>query len=523
MPPLELPDPTAPAELGRSGGRGRAAVRRARARREARLRAHRGERRRGRRALRAPGRAAAGARARGRADQAARPAAILERLGGRLEPAEGGAGRRPARAPPDAARRDRLELRPADAGRAGALHEPRRVRRRVHVEGAEAVARRASALDVVDGVESLLDKSLLRTEPHGRRRAALRDAGDDPRVRARAAGRARRRRGRAAPPRRASTWRWPRRPSRRCSGRTSSLAGAARRRARQPPRRADLGGESGRRRSGCGPAPRCGASGSSAPPTSKAASTSSGCSRGLRLAAVAREAQSRLASLASSRATTTRSPLLEASLPVHRGWETTESRCYLGVLGMGLSATGRCRPCGCDHRGGLETARRSRDPYDGGVRRLRRSAQPLRAQGSSTRPQRALEESVRTAHRLGNIRSVAALDQGTRRNRVPPRRLPQPACSRGEPRHPPQPRRHLGISRSLSSLALLRSGSTTTTRRGAWPRRASRSNGKWAIGPGCSSTSRCWDGFVRVLGSVSGLAREKREDKNYYGLRWTNS
>ena len=58
------------------------------------------------------------------------------------------------------------------------------------LDGAAAVAGDVE-LDVVDGVESLLNNSLLRTEPHVERRAPLRNARDDAGVRARAAGRAR--------------------------------------------------------------------------------------------------------------------------------------------------------------------------------------------------------------------------------------------------------------------------------------------------------------------------------------------
>ena len=54
------------------------------------------------------------------------------------------------------------------------------------------------------------------------RRAALRDAGDDPRVRAGAAGGERRGGGDPAGARRATSWRWPRRPSRELRGRTQA-------------------------------------------------------------------------------------------------------------------------------------------------------------------------------------------------------------------------------------------------------------------------------------------------------------
>ena len=57
-------------------------------------------------------------------------------------------------------------------------------------------------LELIDGIESLLKNSLLRTERMSRGRAALRNAGDHARIRARASRRARRRRGRPPPPRR---------------------------------------------------------------------------------------------------------------------------------------------------------------------------------------------------------------------------------------------------------------------------------------------------------------------------------
>ena len=58
------------------------------------------------------------------------------------------------------------------------------------LDGAAAVAGDLD-LDLVDGIESLLNNSLLRTEPHVRGRAPLRNARDDAGVRARAARRAR--------------------------------------------------------------------------------------------------------------------------------------------------------------------------------------------------------------------------------------------------------------------------------------------------------------------------------------------
>ena len=84
-----------------------------------------------------------------------------------------------------------------------------------------AGGRRPRLATVLDGLESLVAKSLLaRQAPDWRgaaergggwrRRAALRDAGDDPRVRAGAAGGERGGGRLRAAPRRATSWRWPR-------------------------------------------------------------------------------------------------------------------------------------------------------------------------------------------------------------------------------------------------------------------------------------------------------------------------
>ena len=78
---------------------------------------------------------------------------------------------RPARAPADAARRDRLEPRPARGGRAAGLRPLRGLRRRRHprCRSRRSSATRASAADALDAVASLVDKSLLRqeSEPDG--------------------------------------------------------------------------------------------------------------------------------------------------------------------------------------------------------------------------------------------------------------------------------------------------------------------------------------------------------------------
>ena len=88
------------------------------------------------------------------------------------------------------------------------------------LDGAKAVAGDLE-LDVVAGVESLLNNSLLRTEPTGRRRATLRDARDDPRVRASNGWRSAATARPCAAATRASTSRSRRRPSRRYSAHSS--------------------------------------------------------------------------------------------------------------------------------------------------------------------------------------------------------------------------------------------------------------------------------------------------------------
>ena len=80
--------------------------------------------------------------------------------------------------------RHRLELRPARPERAGAVPAAGRLRRRLHAGGGRGGLRRDGDLgiDVLDGLASLVDKSLLSQRGRPGRRAALRDAGDDPRV-----------------------------------------------------------------------------------------------------------------------------------------------------------------------------------------------------------------------------------------------------------------------------------------------------------------------------------------------------
>ena len=99
---------------------------------------------RGRRDLRAAGWAAAGDRAGRRAQQAAsRPRRCWRGCDAKHRLALADRRRaRPARAPADAARRDRLELRPARRSRAGAVRPAGRVCRRLHAGGGRGGVRR---------------------------------------------------------------------------------------------------------------------------------------------------------------------------------------------------------------------------------------------------------------------------------------------------------------------------------------------------------------------------------------------
>ena len=128
--------------------------------------------------LRAARRAAAGDRARRRALQGALPAGDPRSAGAAARPAHGRPARRPG-APADAARGDRLELRPARGGRADAVRRARRVRRRLDAGGRRGGhgARRARR-----------DRRAGGPEPRHPRRRSLRDVRQHPRVRARAAG-----------------------------------------------------------------------------------------------------------------------------------------------------------------------------------------------------------------------------------------------------------------------------------------------------------------------------------------------
>ena len=169
----------------------------------------------------------------------------------------------------DASRRDRVEPQPARRARASRSSPASAVFvGGTSLETAENVAGQPLGLEfgeVLDSIASLVDNGLVRQVESGRRRAAIQDARDDPRVRARAARRARRARGRAQPPsdpvRRARRDRragaHPREPGR--------LARAAERGERQHPRRASRGRSSpARSSSGCGSPARSCASGASA-------------------------------------------------------------------------------------------------------------------------------------------------------------------------------------------------------------------------------------------------------------------
>ena len=307
----------------------------------ARLRALRGERRRGRGAVPAHGRAAARARAGGRADQAALP----ER--------DPRASRREARAPEGGTR---ARACPNGTGRcaprsewsydllagrgAGAVHEPRRLRRRASRSTAPRRSRASSSSTSSTGrvapeQQPAPDRARWPAASPASgcwgRSASTRSSG----------WRARRRRGGAAPPR--GLLRRARGGGRARAARATAaaLARAARCRARQHPRRDDLGG---RERRGGGRLAdrrrRSGASGRCEGTSRRAASASSGCwrwarargRRGPRLRRRSRPSRS-------SRATTKQCVVsLEASLPVHRG--LGDDRRVAGSL----SASLRLRP-----------------------------------------------------------------------------------------------------------------------------------------------------------------------------------
>ena len=89
------------------------------------------------------------------------PQAMLPRLQQRLSILTAGA--RTLGAPTDPPRRHRLELRPARGGRTAAVRPTVSVRRGWTLESAEVVCDPADlGLDVLDGLASLVDKSLVR-------------------------------------------------------------------------------------------------------------------------------------------------------------------------------------------------------------------------------------------------------------------------------------------------------------------------------------------------------------------------
>ena len=138
----------------------------------------------------APARHAARDRARGGAGEALLARRAPRPAGGPAQPPLRRRAR-PAGAAADAARRDRLELRPARRGAPPAARPPVGVRRAASTSTPPrpcAGRRSELGMDVVDGLVALADQSLIRTR-RDRRRAALPDARHDPRVRRREARR----------------------------------------------------------------------------------------------------------------------------------------------------------------------------------------------------------------------------------------------------------------------------------------------------------------------------------------------
>ena len=172
------------------------------------------------------------------------PAEIAERL----DTALGALGRRRARrtrAPADAARDDRLEPRAAQRRRAAVLRALRGVRRRRDRRGGRDDHRRRTGHARRPGRQepARAAPARIRAHPAG-------DARDDPRLRRRALRRRRRRRRRARGPLsllpRARPA--PRNRTRASGRRRPGAPRPARRRDRQPPRGARMGGRAARRR-----------------------------------------------------------------------------------------------------------------------------------------------------------------------------------------------------------------------------------------------------------------------------------
>ena len=100
---------------------------------------------------------------------------------------------------------------------------------------------------------------------------------------------------------------------------------------------------------------------------------------------------------------------LEASLPVFRelGDDANLSG-YLGVLALTAIAEGDADEARALAEEALEVARRTRDPMKRGVRPVNSRRPCSRIQGELDESQRVLEESIRRARELGNLRSVGA-------------------------------------------------------------------------------------------------------------------
>ena len=207
-----------------------------RGRRPAGLRGRQRQRAGGRRDLRAPGRAAAG----DRAGRGARQAAAARRHPGAPRESPRRCCARGARDLPDR----QQTLRGAIAWSHDLLDEAaQRLFARLAVfagggalDDVEAICGGPDlGIDVLEGLEALVDQSLVRQEQHGAE-ARAGDAGDDPRVRARAARRQSRRGRGAQPPRAALPGAGRGGRAAPAARRAPSLAGPPRARARQPAR-----------------------------------------------------------------------------------------------------------------------------------------------------------------------------------------------------------------------------------------------------------------------------------------------
>ena len=217
--PGPAPRPARPAARrrpGRPGGeRGRRPVRRPGPGGPARLRPRRRQRGRGRRDLRPPRRPAAG-------DRAGRRAGPDPRPGGASRPASTSrsgccpaaratcrsASRRCAARSPGATT---CCPRPSGRSSSACRSSPAAGRSRPPTDVADPDGE--LGMDALDGLTSLVEKSLVRGVETAERRAALPDAPDDPRVRSRAAGRERGARGGPRSPPPGDRRRWPRPPS----------------------------------------------------------------------------------------------------------------------------------------------------------------------------------------------------------------------------------------------------------------------------------------------------------------------